>query len=105
VMDVEIEPLVGIGGGFPAQLARVEGLFALEDDVDVLDAEGIATAKGGGGIVRIVDVLQHHRGIQIAQGGDAGELFKAAGSDHFAAFLLIGPDWPWRVGGHLYQLS
>jgi len=67
-LDVGVGVVVDPFGGAYGDIAGgVEGVVAL-DDVDILYAETVAGAEDGGGIVRLVDILQCNGDMAGAQG-------------------------------------
>ncbi len=87
-LDVGVGVVVDPFGGAYGDIAGgVEGVVAL-DDVDILYAETVAGAEDGGGIVRLVDILQRHGDVAGAEGRYAVDEGAAVLGDELRRFLV-----------------
>lgn len=86
--DVRVGVVVDPFGGANSDVARgVEGIVAL-DDMDVLDAETVAGAEDGCGVVGLVDVFECHGDVAGAEGGYAvDELAAVVGNELRGGFV------------------
>ena len=85
-VGIVVDPL---GGAHGDVAGGVEGVVAL-DDMDVLDAEAVAGAEDGGGIVRLVDILQRHGDVAGAEGRYAVDEGAAVLGDELCAGFVEG---------------
>ena len=71
VMDAIIQPFIGGGGAVLAHFLGVKFRMRVEDDVDLLYAEGIATAGDGAEVMRVEDVFHDDSEAGLPLFGDA----------------------------------
>lgn len=83
-VGIVVDPL---GGAHGDVAGGVEGVVAL-DDMDVLDAEAVAGAEDGGGIVGLVDILQRHGDVAGAEGRNAVDEGAAVLGNELRRFLI-----------------
>lgn len=58
---MDIEPFIGGRGAFFANFFGVVGWDSFENIINVVDAESVAGAKDGCGVVGVVDVFENNR--------------------------------------------
>ena len=81
---VVVDPLAAAHGNIAG---GVEGVAVL-DDVNVLHAEAVAAAQYGAGVMRLVDVLQHHGDVAGAVLDEAVEELPFVVGNHLAGGLV-----------------
>jgi len=77
-----VEPFIGRGRTVLAHFFGVKFGMRIEDDIDFLNAESIATAGDSAKIMRIKDVFNHHRQASLPLRGDAFEFVHARDGGH-----------------------